>query len=235
MNLVDYVVIGLIAVSLLFGLYRGFLSSVLNTAATLASFGLSFVLYPRLAELIQSNAELKNTFLTYTDAFSRIGDQTLAYTNVADLTGETISDIVARIQLPTPLDSLVQKALEGQIYNGISTVNDYVSQTILTACINIVCYIVCFVVLALAFAVIVNLLKTVFRFPVLKQLDALAGGVFGILRGVLICFVLFTVAPLVLTVVPVDAVSDLINESTLAPFFTNGTLVTAIMNGRLGL
>ena len=48
----------------------------------------------------------------------------------------------------------------------------------------------------------INLIRAVFRFPVLKQLDGLAGGVFGLLRGLLICLALFTLVPLVQTMVP---------------------------------
>jgi uncharacterized membrane protein required for colicin V production len=39
MNVVDYVILGILGVSLLFGLYRGFVSSVLNTGGCLLSFG----------------------------------------------------------------------------------------------------------------------------------------------------------------------------------------------------
>ena len=48
---------------------------------------------------------------------------------------------------------------------------DYVSQTILSASINIICFLVCFVALYLVIAIVVNLLRAVFRFPLLKQLD----------------------------------------------------------------
>ena len=77
---------------------------------------------------------------------------------------------------------LLQVNLENQVYAGyagVDTVADYVSQTIVNSCINILCFLVCFVLLYLAVAIIVNALKAIFRFPVLKQLDWLAGGVFG--------------------------------------------------------
>ena len=82
-------------------------------------------------------------------------------------------------------------------------------------------------------ASVLNLLKAVFRFPVLKQLNGLAGGAFGFLRGLLVCLVLFTLVPLVQTVIPLDMVNDLIAQSTLAPIFSNGNLILAIMNGKL--
>lgn len=236
MNAVDYVVLGLLALSVLFGFYRGFISSVLNTGGCLISFILSFVLYPRAAEIIQGNEELVRTLMHYTDASSRLGDLELSLTRVAALTQEKIAEIITRVQLPAPLDTLLQVNLEKQVFAanaGIDTVSDYVSQTIATASINIICFLLCFVVIYIALAIVVNLLKAIFRFPVLKQLDWLAGGVFGFLRGVLICYAVFALVPLVLTVVPIDMISELFEQSTLAPIFNNGNLILGIMNGRL--
>lgn len=236
MNIVDYIILGVVGLSVLFGFYRGFISSVVNTGGCLVAFGLSFVLYPRAAEFIQGKQEWVRTLLHYTDASSRLGDLELAITNVGTLTQQKITEIIDKVSLPGPLSKLLEANLENQVYAGsagIDTVADYVSQTIVTACINIICFLVCFVLLYLAISILVNALKAVFRFPVLKQLDWLVGGVFGFLRGVVICYAAFAIVPLVLTVVPLDFVSDLLNESAFAPIFNNGNLILAIMNGKL--
>ncbi|MBQ8312672.1 MAG: CvpA family protein [Clostridia bacterium] len=236
MNIVDYVVLGVLGLSILFGFYRGFVSTVLNSGGCLVSLILSFILYPKAAALIQGNQELVRTLLHYTDASSRLGDLELALTNVATLTQSKIAEIVAKVQLPPPLDTLLQVNLEQQVYginSGIDTVADYVSQTILTACINIICFLLCFALIYLALALVVNMLKAIFRFPVLKQLDWLAGGIFGFLRGAVICYAVFALVPLVQTVVPIDMIAELFEQSTLAPIFNNGNLILGIMNGKL--
>lgn len=46
MNIVDYVIIGIIGISVLFGLYRGFIASVLNMGCGLMSFLASFWVSP---------------------------------------------------------------------------------------------------------------------------------------------------------------------------------------------
>ena len=234
MNIVDYVIIGIIGLSLLLGIYRGFISTILNTGGCLISFFLSFKLYPVLADSIRNNGDLVRTLLHYTDASSRIGDLELAITNVAQLTADKITEILGKVSLPAPLDTLLGVNLEQQAYSasGVSTVSDYVSQTILNASINIICFLVCFIAISLVLAIIVNLLRAVFRFPILKQLDWLAGGVFGFLRGLLLCYAIFAITPLVLTAVPIELVSELVEASTLAPIFTNGNLILSIMNGR---
>ena len=235
MNIVDYVVIGIVGLSVLFGFYRGVVSSVLNTGGCLLSFGLSFLLYPKLADIIRGNTELVRTLMHYTDASSRIGDLELAISNVAAMTREGIAQVISKVSLPPPLDALLLNNLETQAYAsaGVSSVSDYVSQTLMNACINILCFVVCFVVLFILISIIVNALKAIFRFPVLKQLDWLVGGGFGFLRGLLICYAAFAIVPLVLTVVPMDLISELLDASSLAPLFNNGNLILAIMNGGL--
>ncbi len=236
MNVVDYVIIGLVAVSVLFGLYRGFVSSVLSMGGGLISFLSSFALYPKLAALIQNNQSLQKTLLHYTDASSRIGDLELALTNAVNLGREGIEQVLTNVQLPAPLDSILRVNLENLVYGtqgAVTTVSDYVNQTILQASINIICFLVCFLGMYLAISLGLGLIRAVFRLPVLKQLNSLAGGVFGLLRGVLLCLIIFTLVPLVQTMLPMDIINELLEESTLAPIFMNGNLITAIMNKQL--
>ncbi len=236
MNLIDYILLGVLFVSTLFGLYRGFIASVLGTGGCLIAFGLSFLLGPRLAAIVQGNVTLQETLSHYTDISSRIGDLDLALSNVYQLTREKIDQIVANVRLPEPFAKLLESNLVNQVYAGADveqTVQSYLSQTILTACINIICFLVCFAVLLLAISLVVALLKAVFRFPVLKQLDSLAGGAFGLARGCLLCYILMAVAPMVQTMVPVNQLTDLLDTSVLAPLFSGNNLVLAIMNGGL--
>ena len=236
MNIVDYVIIGIVAISVLFGLYRGFVSSVLSMGGGLLSFLASFALYPKLAALIQNNAELQRTLLHYTDASSRIGDLELALTNVVSLGREGIQKVLGNVNLPAPLDTILQVNLENLVYGtqgAVTTVSDYVSQTILQASINILCFVICFILMYFVVSCLFNMIRAIFRFPVLKQLDSLAGGIFGLLRGVLLCLAVFTLVPLVQTMLPMDLINDLIAESQLAPIFMNGNLITAIMNKQL--
>ena len=234
MNLIDYIIIGIVGVSVLFGFYRGFISSVLNVGGGLLAFVLSFVLYPALAAAIQGNEEIVRTMLHYTDATSRLGDLNLAVTNVVQLGQQGIANVLSKVSLPAPLDALLETNLTNQVYasSGVTTVADYINQTIVQAGINILCFLICFVVLYIVLSIVINAIKAVFRLPLLKQLDWLVGGVFGFLRGVLICAAAFTLVPLVMTVVPVDAVSELIDQSVLARVFAENNLILLIMNGR---
>ncbi len=233
MNIVDIVIIAILGLSVLVGLYRGFISSVASLGGCLLSLGLSFWLSPKLATAIQSDPEVLRTLVSYTDAATKLGDQSLAKTSISSLGTGGIADVLSRVSLPGPLSRLLQSNLENKVFGTAADVGSYVSQTIVGAILNVICFIVCFLVLLLVLHFLINFLKVVFKFPVLKQLNSLAGGVLGLVRGALLCFVAFALLPLVQTMVPVQGVNDLVAASALAPLFNSGNLILAIMNGRL--
>ena len=222
---------------MLFGLYRGFIQSVLSLGGSLLSIVGSFLLYPRLADVVASNTDITRMISTYTDSQSLLGDLDLSSQAVSGLAGDAITQVVQKANLPEPIGTLLQHNLSAQVFspmgNLATNVGDYVNQTILSVSINVLCFLLCFLVCFIVVHILINLVRAVFRFPVLKHLDWLAGGAFGFLRGLLVCLVLFTLVPLVQTVIPLDMVNDLIAQSTLAPIFSNGNLILAIMNGKL--
>ncbi len=235
MNIVDIVILGIIGLSVLVGLYRGFVSSVASLGSCILSLLLSYWLNPKLVSWIQSNPNLIRNLMSYTDAATRIGDQTLAQTNVAALGSSGIAEVLRRVNLPAPLNTLLQSNLEKQVFqpSNLTQVGDYVSQTIVGAVLNVICFVLCFVVCAFLLHILLNFLKVVFRFPVLKQLNALTGGVFGLLRGALFCYVAFALLPLLETVLPVKDIGTVVSESTLAPLFNSGELILSVMRGGL--
>ena len=233
MNVVDIVILAILGLSVLVGLYRGFISSVASMGGCLLSLGLSFWLSPKLADVIQNNPDILRTLASYTDAATKLGDQSLAASSVATLTENGIAEIINRVSLPAPLSTLLQNNLQNKVFGTAADVGTYISQTIIGAILNVICFIVCFLALMLVIHLVISFLKVVFKFPVLKQLNSLAGGIFGLLRGALLCFVAFALLPLVQTLLPMKEVSQLVEQSALAPLFNSGNLILAVMKGKL--
>ena len=233
MNIVDIVILAILGLSVLVGLYRGFIASVASMGGCLLSLGLSFWLSPMLANAIQNNPDILRTLASYTDAVTKLGDQSLAASNVATLTENGIAEIINRVSLPAPLSTLLQNNLQNKVFGAAADVGTYISQTIIGAILNVICFIVCFLVQMLVIHLVINFLKVVFKFPVLKQLNSIAGGAFGLIRGALLCFVAFALLPLIQTLLPVKDINNLVEQSALAPLFNSGNLILAIMKGKL--
>lgn len=234
MNVIDYGIIGLIALCALLGFYRGFVQSLLNLGGCLLSFLGAFWIFPTMADALSSNTEIVRLISSYTDSGSILGDLNLSSRAVSTLSQSNIAAIVERANLPDPLGRLLEANLTEKVFSPLgnlaTTVGDYINQTILSVSINVLCFILCFVLCFLVITILTNLIRTVFRFPVLKQLDWLAGGVFGFVIGCVLCYVAFTAIPLLQSVIPLEPFQLLVEQSALAKVFENGNLIISIMN-----
>lgn len=237
MNIIDLVAVGLIAVCVLFGFYRGFIQSVLNLGGGLISIVSSFLIYPHLADMVSANTDITRMISSYTDSQSLLGDLDLSNQAVSALSQSSISQVVTRADLPEPIGTLLQHNLSQQVFSPLGSlatnVGDYVNQTILSVSINVLCFLICFALCFVIVTIVINLVRAVFRFPVLKHLDWLAGGAFGLLCGVLMCYVVFAALPLLESVVPLEEFRALVDQSTLAKTFEDSNLIISIMNRRL--
>ena len=235
MNIIDWIIVAILGISVLIGFYRGFISSVASMGGCLVSLGASYLLSPKLVEIVRTNTSLGSTISSYADAAIRGGDMNAVQVSEVAGNPDLISRVLNQASLPAPLDSLLKSNLQNQTFlsDGITQVKGYVVNTIEGAILNIICFIICFVVLLILFHIIINLLNHIFRFPVLKQLNSVAGGAFGLLRGVLLCFIAFALLPLIQTIIPIKGADELIQGSALAPVFNSSNLILSIMRGHL--
>lgn len=237
MNVFDVIALTVIALCVLWGFYRGFIQSVLNLGAGLLSFVGSFLIFPKVADVLSANTAITRLISTYTDSGSLLGDLDLSSQAVAGLDQSGILSVLERADLPSPIDTLLRYNLEQQVFSPLgdlaTNVGDYVNQTVLSVSINVLCFLVCFVACFIVGTILINILRAVFHFPVLKHLDWLAGGAFGLLLGITLCFALFTLLPLVESVAPIPQLRELTQQSALARVFENGNLIISIMNRKL--
>ncbi len=233
MNVIDIVILVILGASLIYGLYRGFIHTILSVACCLLSVFLAFSYGPKLAQVVSGNQGVSSTLATYTDAVTRVGDFSLANTPVSQLTDGMVEQVLQSVSLPDPIASILRNNLKSQSFSGtgLTTVNQYVSNTVVAVAVNILCYIVCFAVSYLVLSLVLSLVQAVFKLPLLKQLDWLAGGAFGLIRGALLLYVIFLLIPILSTVIPLDAFNDLLAQSTLAPIFQSNGFFGSVISG----
>lgn len=222
MNIVDIIILAVVGISVIYGFYHGFIHTVASLLAALLSIAAAFSFGPRLAEIFISNPAVTNLLSTYTDSVVRVGDFDLASSPVVSVGRSTIETILRSVSLPEPLAKVLEQNLLSQSFGGgQTTVNTYVSNTIIEASVQVISYLAVFVLAYIALSFIISLIKHVMDFPILKQLDWLAGGVFGVLRGGVLVYLLLLLVPLISTVLPADGIGKLISASTLAPLFSS--------------
>lgn len=232
MNIVDVVILAMLGLSVLWALYRGFVQSMLSVLTCLLSILLAYACAPLLTRPLLSNTGVTTQLATYSDAFSRVGDLELSLTPVPELTEANLERVVQAVGLPAPLDGVLRVNLKQRVF-GAATVNDYVTSTIVAAIVDILSYVICFFVLCFIFSIVINFIRSVFHYPLLKHLDFLAATVCGVLRGLIVCYVVMTLAPVLKMAFPLDLIDEALSASRLMPIVSGDNMIITILNGHL--
>lgn len=231
MNIIDILILAVLAVSVIYGMHRGFVSGVLSVAALIGAAALSFAMSGQLAAWLKGNQTLVNTLMYYTDASSRVSSLDLSLMSVSQVTESTLAQILSSAHLPAAFESAFIAGI--RTATGGTTITELLSQTIVSVSISILSFLICFFVSYIVATFVIHLICYVFELPVLRHLDALIGGVFGLLRGVLLLFILFALVPIVLAVAPVPQIEEMIAASRMAPMF-DSQLILSILRSSIG-
>ena len=231
MNIIDILILAVLAVSVIYGMHRGFISGVLSLAALIGAAALSFAMSGQLAAWLKGNQTLVDTLMYYTDAGSRVSSLDLSLMSVSQVTESALAQILSSANLPAAFESAFITGISSA--PGAMTISELLSQTIVSVSISILSFLICFFVSYIVATFVIHLISYVFELPVLRHLDALIGGVFGLVRGVLLLFILFALVPIVLAIAPVPQIEEMIAASRMAPMF-DSQLILSILRSSIG-
>lgn len=222
MSIITVGILLILAIAVLGGYYRGFVSSVLGLIATLASILFAFLIGPVAADIVKSDEKLFTTLLYYTEGSEFVAktDVELTRSSIDMVSDETLETVFRNADMPNPMGRCVKKNIVNHAFmeDGIFSLGDYFNQTIVCVVIEILSILAVFVLLRLLIALLIRGTDFAYSgFNVLPQYDSLIGAGLGLVQGALILFAAFLVLPIVLTVLP--KIYEYLSESALGMFF----------------
>ena len=229
MNLFDLIIMAVLALSVVYAIYRGAVQTVLNTGALILAVLLAYPLSVPLSDAVAGNTAITSQLLTYTDALARVGDIELANTPVTGIAPETVEQVIDSVGLPEALTLILRRNMEsGARITSDRTVNDYVQSAVLASAIRILSFLLCVFGLYLVLALVISLFNYVFHFPLVRGVDWAVSALFGLARGAMLASLLFLLVPLLQTAIPLDIFRDVLAGSSLAGRFMNPSFFTGI-------
>lgn len=231
MNIFDIIILAILGVSLISGMYKGLLASGLAIVGFVAAWVGAMHFYPQLSAAVQSNEALMNMLHYYLDAGELFQSNAAAQTLVSGIMQSELVQAVSQIELPSLITDAFMRNVSAEAFAALNltTLADYLSQTICGAVINVLAFLLMFIVSYVVVLIVVNLLNHVFRFPVLRHLDWLLGGAFGLVRGVVVAALIFSMVPLVMSMVPLEIADELVGGSTLYALFSSNNILESLV------
>ena len=234
MNIIDIIILAILAFSLISGMHKGFITSTLALVGFCGAWIGAYASYGYLVTAIQQNEGLINFLQGLVSAADLFKTKTLADLEVALASAADVDLAITEIGIPL-ISDLFRENVLGQVFanDGLTRMSEYLTKTLLSSVLNIFSFIVMFALIYAAVLLLVNLMNNVFRFPILKHLDWLFGGVFGLVRGAVIVMLIFSVVPTIcsaLESMDIPLLTDLMNQSRLAVMVQENNMVSNVIS-----
>lgn len=231
MNIFDVIILAILGVSLISGMYKGFLASGLTIIGFIAAWVGAMHFYPQLSAAVQSNSELMGMLHYYLDAGALFETGAMGEKLVGAISQTELAQAAASLKLPAIITDAFQQNVLAQSFAALdmATLADYLGQTICGAAINVLSFLIMFVVSYMVSLLLVNLLNHVFRFPILRHLDWLLGGAFGLVRGAVIAALVFSLVPMAVSMLPLEVTEELVNNSFFYDFFSKNNILASLV------
>lgn len=236
MNILNAIMLFLIAVYIMQGLYKGFLVSVGNTIGMAVSWLVGFLLGPTLAGAI-AEGDFYTFLLNLTEGSSRLVNQADGNLVVSSLSQSQIHSIVdsSAANLPYPFADLIESNMDGLVFQNqsLSTVTDYFNYTVTNVVVNIFAFVIIYLLARVIISLLINAVNFASPLPVLRRFDELAGGGVGALRGFMAMFVFTMLVPVILISMPttVDVFSNMFAESSMVTYFYDHNFLLGFISG----
>ena len=205
--MITVLILVIIGLCTLAGYYRGIIYSAVSIGLTLLSFFLALLMIPVIATPVRESRELYGSLLYYAEGFEYVSETSveMIHDPAAAIEPETLKEVIDNANMPLPLGRAISKNIRTLAYEkrGITTLGDYFNQTIVDVMVNLLSLLFLFVCFRVFFGFVLRMIDYGRRgLPVLKRFDPLFSCGIGFLHGVILLYVFFLCAPVLLTAVP---------------------------------
>lgn len=168
MCLVDIITIVIIGLFVYSGIRSGLIRTAIRFGSLFLSLFIAFFAYPMFSEMIYS---------------SDFSDKVSEHINTEYVLPYINNIVSENIDTQNGILSLVAKDIDVYSANAAEGISDKIT----SAFINFLAFLVIVVFSRVIFSLIARVLLDIARFPIIKQLNSFAGGIFGFLQGLIIC------------------------------------------------
>lgn len=229
--LFNIVIVVIFSLGCLIGWYKGFLNTIFNIISFFASWLTAFIFHKPLASWLINIPDMQKNLLYFTAGTEKLSDMTVINVDTATLTGEQIHDIIYSSDIPSHFANKLEYNILNQTFadQGLYTMGEYFNQTFINIALNLISFLIIYFIIRIICSFLIELCDKTFRFPVLKKCDSLIGSAFGLMYGFMIITIIFSIIPMVVTIVDIPDVVDQINGSPIATFFYKNNIISNIL------
>lgn len=207
--LVDLVVVAILILNIIIGYKKGLVNAIFSICAFLIAIAATFILYKPVSNIIINNTEIEQKI-----------KEVIINNNTNEENTQNKEDSEKTI-----IQQYIDNAIKDVAENAKQETTELVANTIASKGVQILTWIILFVGIRIVLMVLKFLIEGIAELPIIKQFNQVGGLAYGILKGLVIIYLLLTIMFLVISINGNGAIAEAINNSHITKFLYDNNIV----------
>lgn len=205
--IVDIVIIAILVLSIIMGYKKGLINVIFNIFAFLLAIIITLVLYKPVSNIIIKNTDIQEKIET------AIIENTKGEENKKEEKTEN------------GIQKYIENTMQNAEEDAKSKAIEVVAKDVSTKCIEIITALILFVITRIILIVLKFLTETLANLPIVKQCNEIGGLLYGVIKGILIIYVILTIMFFIISLKPEGMTENLIETSYITKFLYNNNII----------
>lgn len=210
--IVDLIIVGILVLCVFLGYKRGLTGSLLKIVTFLLALIIAFILFKPVSNFIINNTKLdENLESSIKSMFLEVEEN------------DTSSN------MPTAMTDYINKVIEDAADDAKTAVVETAARDVAISIINLGVVIVVYIIARIILIFVKGIASLITKLPVIKQFDKLGGIIFGLLKALIIIYVILAIISFVSPIITESGVIDAINQSFIGKGMYNNNILLEIV------
>lgn len=210
--LIDLVVVAILILNIIIGYKKGLVNAIFNICAFLIAIAATFILYKPVSNIIINNTDIEQKIKEV------IINNNTNEENIENTQNQDSSE-------KTTIQQYIDNAIKGVEETAKEETTELVANAIASKGVQILTWIVLFVGIRIVLTILKFLIKGISELPIIKQFNQVGGLAYGVLKGLIIIYLLLTVMFLVISINGNGEIADAINDSHITKFLYDNNII----------
>lgn len=204
--LIDIIIIAIILLNIIIGYKKGLINVIFSICAFLVAIIITVLLYKPVSNIIIENTDIKDNI------------KSMIINNSKENENKEGTDT-----------NYIQKYIENTVKevteDAKTKATEVIAENIATKGIEILTCIILFILTRIVLVILKFLTETLANIPIVKQCNEIGGLVYGIIKGLIIIYLLLTIIFLVISINGNGLIANAIEESYITKFLYNNNFI----------
>lgn len=206
--IIDFITIIILLMCIFYGYKRGLVNLVISLFTFVIALVIAIFLYKPIANIVIDNTSICDNIENC--IFERIKDENVEKSD----------------------NEIIQLADKYILKDAKSETAEVIASSIAKTVIDVLTFIILVTVIRICLIIINKIFSIITEVPIIKQFNKLGGGLYGIIQGIIINYILFAVIIVIIPLISTNTttVVDSINDSKFGSILYNENVIIKLIN-----